>query len=456
MKQKFQTFFSVTEKFFSSDLFIYLCAIFTLIISSLSFVFTKININAYTTSFWLIIISLIYFTQKNVKACIPAFIFILFSLNTVTAVFNVNALLIISAVIFVASVIFNMVYFKPILKPTKTIKTSIFLGIALGLGGITLKQAYTQNGIFINLTILAIFAIVFFLMTHLTSSAKIDGAYIMKVLVLLGVTVMLQSILSVAFFKEYWIELYTLGWGNYNGVIIAYQFALPAMIYFVFKSEKYNYLFVILANILCLSIVLTESRTGMGLFLVQLVAMDIFFIIKFRKVKKIFITTVSVVGFLFVAGCAILIVMPEVFTTIFYRFIHEGLHLNGRNLVWNFSKQYFFEHPLFGVSIFHGYYGMPDWGIVFFNSHNIVLQMLSSTGIVGLIAYFLHAVYKFKLSLKPTVFHLLTFIMFAFSGLFGFIDVTFPNPVYIVLVYVTMLSIELVNANTQTEQKPLY
>jgi len=432
---------SLLEKFFGKDAFIYFSAIFTLITSFL-------NRNMLTATLWLIILSLIFFTQKDTKACFPVLIFIFFSFNSINGDFSINAIFIIAIAIFIASIIFNLCYFKQKLTVTGTVKSSILLVIAIVLSGIFANG----NNLLLNGGMLLVGILVLFIFSFITSTAKINADYLMKILVCLGPIVLIQCVFAVTLFKGVWGgEGFSLNWGIYNGVIVTYQFVLPALIYFVFKSEKYNFLFVILINIVCASILLTNSRAGMVVVLAEMVAIDLFLLVWFRKNKKIFYTTLAIISFGVLLVLGILIIKPEIFTKIFSRFLVHGFSLNGRHLQWQMSREYFFENPIFGVGIFHDYYEMAGTVTIFWHSHQIFLQLLSSMGIFGLCAYILHLIYKFKSCARPTLFNIMALLTLICSEVYGLIDVTFPSPHYMILVFAVLIAVEIINAKQPTK-----
>lgn len=429
---------SLLEKFFSKDAFIYFSAIFTLITSFL-------NRNMLTATLWLIILSLIFFTQKDTKACFPVLILIFFSFNSINGDFGINAIFIVAIAIFVASIIFNLCYFKQKLTFTSTIKSSILLVFALILSGIFANG----NNLLLNGGMLLAGILVLFIFSFITSTAKINADYLMKILVCLGLIVLIQCLFAVTLLKGVWGGAgFSLNWGIYNGVIVTYQFVLPALIYFVFKSEKYNFLFVILLNIICASILLTNSRAGMVILIGEMGVIDLFLLFWFRKNKKILYTTLAIITFGILLVLGILIIKPEIFTQIFRKFLAHGLSLNGRHLQWQMSREYFFKYPIFGVGIFHDYYDMAGSVTIFWHSHQIFLQLLSSMGIFGFCAYILHLIYKFKSCARPTLFNVMALIMLICSEVYGLIDVTFPSPNFMILVFSVMIAIDAINAQS--------
>lgn len=175
-----------------------------------------------------------------------------------------------------------------------------------------------------------------------------------------------------------------------NGlVVIAALFLLEKNL-----REKRKQLFLLIAISITLAMI---GKRGMLVFV--LLSLIIFtLLVRVRDIRKLIPVLVKYL-MMFVAIVAIFIllantVMPQLLVTL-NRFIHiaEGTDFtNGRGKMWGLAIELFCKKPLLGVGWFgyREYYSVAWYhGSIFqkLDTHNVYLQLLSETGIIGFMLF---------------------------------------------------------------------
>lgn len=178
------------------------------------------------------------------------------------------------------------------------------------------------------------------------------------------------------------------GWGLQNNFAGYFVLSVPFTVYLIISETKplRYYLFLLLT---CILVFFTMARTSYITLLLELIIA--FFVIchvKKVKIKYILIFLLSLVLTLVVLA----LIFHDEFLKLFNSLIEIGLSLNGREKLFQIAWDSFMNHPIFGEGWFNADhiwsdspYNMdfiPDWKI-----HNVVLQLLGSTGIFGFICF---------------------------------------------------------------------
>ena len=174
------------------------------------------------------------------------------------------------------------------------------------------------------------------------------------------------------------------GWGISNSCASAISVLLPICSLGVMKSRKYSLVYFAILNISFVAMVMTLSRSAVlvgGVCYAACLIICCFF----GENKKIYRIIVSSFATL---ALAVIFVFREKIFSLFSVMIATGLKGNGRLETWTLAIERFKQWPIFGGGFFSY---KPD--IVTVSTftpklaHNTVLQMLASTGAVGLLAY---------------------------------------------------------------------
>ena len=228
-----------------------------------------------------------------------------------------------------------------------------------------------------------------------------------------------------------------LGWGIWNLVGVSLSVLIPVLFLGAMKSKKYFLVYFFAASAVYITAVLTMSRNAL-VFSTLAYGASLLIACFFGENKKRFRILTAC------AASAVIIFAVLFFdkiSSILLDYFERGFSDNGRYSLWRQAFDNFLNSPIFG----NGFYGFDVETAVFGPlpkmAHNTVLQLLSSSGIVGLIAYLYYRISTVKLFVrKPDI----TKTMLALSALvliFGGLLDNFIFNVYPTFFYTVMLAI---------------
>ena len=441
---------NIINEFLASQYFLYFIALYALISSFF-------NIGMVTICILMIIVSAVFILQENVKASIAPMVYLYFAIPIVGGDFSLSVPFFIVVAITLFSIIYHIVKFKVKLKITPMVKTIWIYGLGFCLGGFFSKNYGVDYPLSTNfyLTLLVIVAITFFCI--LTYSLDIEKDYLMKVFALLGIIVSLQIYIRVLFFDGFIDDVKNdsvkISWGGYNGIATVMLFAICSTIYLAITNKQFSILYLAIANSYLLAVLFTNSRGGILICFVTTLVCDAYYLFKANDKKRaVKVLLIILSSYLALLGVS-LIFFSDVVFSIFSGFIRNGLSLNNRFFIWFKSKEYFFENPLFGLGMFHNYHDASGVFNFIWQSHNSILQLLSSLGLIGFTGYIIHAYHKYKVTLKKTTFHICVLISFITTEIYGLIDCTYPAPYALVPILILLISIDAMNEKERLQLK---
>ena len=170
---------------------------------------------------------------------------------------------------------------------------------------------------------------------------------------------------------------------SYNMYTIAVGFGIVISNLLVSKRlSKFNTVLVI---IMAVSLLLTQKRSV--IVVIFLILLFILIVLKNNKAvtKRAFKLLLALVAIAIV----VVIVFPDVLRVFNRFFVDDKLYLSGRNELWAYAKDMFLDRPLFGYGV--GSYNIYCNNMGYFSgalhAHNIYIQMLAETGIVGFMLF---------------------------------------------------------------------
>ncbi len=285
-----------------------------------------------------------------------------------------------------------------------------FLGVSLFcvailMGGVFTEYYTTQNFIYALAISLGLFGCYAFFAFTLKSRED-NLLYLARVLAV-GICVIFLELFEF-YLREYewgtpldsaWKGHIALGWSISNMVAEMIVFALPAAFYLIYK-EKYGYLYWGVVGIGLIAVYFTFARGAMlGAVICTIVGVVVNCLIgKNRKINCILMLCAMGAGLCF----AVLLYYKGYLDGLMRFFLDIGLSDRGRFAVWGKHLAFFSRHPVFGVGFEayrNSYYAMEGVS----RAHNNLVQMISSTGIVGLALYLIHrAQTVYMIAKKPT------------------------------------------------------
>jgi hypothetical protein len=282
-----------------------------------------------------------------------------------------------------------------------------FFGVALLLSGLGVGSTFSvRNFRYIGMLFLSLFAL-YYILLPLIDWKSLPKDYFAWSGLFLGLTVSLELV-NIYMTNSVWLEggawlykgiirwrIFT-GWGVYNNIGCMLLFCMPCAFYFSI-TQKNGWIYNLLAHLLLLAIIFTNSRNSIlvgGILYVVCMVL----VLKSRKNYKenfaIFVVCITI------ALAGILLFYREIeklFSTLF----QAGLNSEGRLVLFKTALKEFLYAPVFGQGFFGGTgaAGVTVGKIEMMPQlcHNTLLEMLSSCGAIGLLAYAYHRLQTVKL-----------------------------------------------------------
>lgn len=302
------------------------------------------------------------------------------------------------SLIVVGSVIFfvkNRCYKRMSLKRDILLAPIIILSLSFLLGG-AFRSGYF-SGIWLSLGQIAVFSAFYFLFAYGfredERGEELSGyfSYISAIMAAVIICQLLHLFLtSDIIFTDSGInkEGVMLGWGVWTLVGICLAMLIPAIFLGALKSGKSSFTYFGIAALTWIFALLTMSR-GAQLFSTLAFAACVI-IASFKSQHKLFYRIVAICGAL-LAVAAFIFLFDEL-GSLLTSFFDD----NGRAEHANIAIQNFLSSILFGVGFsgFESQLSLPQhfapMGPLPAMAHNTPLQLLSATGIVGLLAYIIY------------------------------------------------------------------
>ena len=291
----------------------------------------------------------------------------------------------------------------------------IVLGVGYVLSGIFSHYDYLRTVIFALVQIVSLCVTYFFFFYTVDwSKRKVsDGATLFTIvgigmfLEVVGMYLkpdVLQKIMDETFTRK---DLES-GWGIYNNVGGMMAMLMPAPFYFA-VTQKRGWRYVLLASLLMVGVVLSQSRGAIVCGSVAYIASAVFaFIYSPKSERKASIITFASVCVVVIVSFLVLYLNKDNIT-ILTSMLQSGLDDSGRFEIYITGLKQFCEAPFFGNGFYcseglvfqygqefiptEGYFLPPRY-------HNTVVQLLASCGVVGLLAYGFHRYQTIKLFIK--------------------------------------------------------
>ncbi|MBE5735455.1 MAG: O-antigen ligase family protein [Clostridiales bacterium] len=311
----------------------------------------------------------------------------------------------------------NMGYKKLFTQKRSLISGILILGIAYmisGIGSNSYGNIVLNNLLFSFLQFLSIF-LLYFIFTATIDWSKTSKDYFAWLGIILGfvVTIELLNIYITSDVIQNGSiirgKLYT-GWGHYNNMGAIIAMSIPFAFYMCCK-KKHNYIYLILGTLLLISLILSCSRGSIvgGLFIFAISFVYTFFKAEYKKNYRI--SSGVLVGVVIIFAS---IFHQELFTL--FEKVPSILNTSGDSLSFNDSSRFviyeegfnaFLKYPIFGQSFYptdfvpYDFSRLDSFSTLFPPRwHNTIIQILSSCGIVGMIAYSIHRLQTIKLFIK--------------------------------------------------------
>ncbi len=193
----------------------------------------------------------------------------------------------------------------------------------------------------------------------------------------------------------------TLGFGICTIVGAHIAMHIPMNLY-GFMKGKHPYISMITAFVVYIAALASTSRNAMLFGTVYFVMFLMIIIFSSGKKRDVLIA----LGVLAAFALIFVIIFREQLILIVELYLNRGMGDNGRYPLWRLSYEAFLSEPIFGKGFYSVDLYIPGWvvddsfSIVPGSAHNTVLQLLATTGIVGLIGYSVYRIATFVVTFR--------------------------------------------------------
>ena len=294
--------------------------------------------------------------------------------------------------------------------PTFLVSILIFL-VASTLGGINTPY-YAKNTIVFGLMVGLFMLVPYIGMYFVVDFKKIKDDYFGYILLTFAMVLIIEE--TYAMFPEIMTattvnemkNICRTGWGICNNIGAELVLSLGGSAYLAIKHRGgFFYLTVLMATYV--AILFTFSRDSIIFGFILLVFSIVLIFLKGNKKRRIE-ATITIVIFTIVVGTLYYLVkerLNPIFSEMLRSLVDGELDdiSSGRLELYTFGFNQYVENPIFGV----GYFKLDIFdspylitGIVPSRYHNTIIQLLASTGTVGLLAYTYHRLVNIKHFIK--------------------------------------------------------
>lgn len=438
---------NILRKFVKSDIYLILTLVLGFLIWYLQ---PEIHISAIII---FSIANLLMLTQKDSNGLLFLFLIMLVSnvagsnvnLGDVNTLLNDSKILItllLIGILLLEFLIFFVTKFKKRNRPFMWIGL-LLIGISFAISGVRQDGSVFVSNHFTDAIIMCL---ILFLYIFFAFTIEIDKRYISKCLLYLGVYVAIQ------FFATYIIISIenpsllfevrpNLIWGTCNAAALVILLAFPAGGYLYI--EKPNFFYFFLTRLAFIGVLFSTSRGGIICGILAVVATDVYARLKMNDYRKYNLVYFGTTAMILVALVLSFDIIKPLIEFNIERFITGG-DLNdfssGRIDLYKDSIKAFLSSPITGVgTVLAVKYNVTAW------YHSTFFDTLAATGVVGTIMFAVHLFQKYHLLLKnrkdPFVFFV--YIGFIFSGLYGMIDVSYYNLIWLMLFVIILAAVEV-------------
>ncbi len=246
-------------------------------------------------------------------------------------------------------------------------------------------------------------------------------------------------------------ENVVIGWAVWTTIGGMIAFLMPASFYFA-ATHRHGWIFYVIGLIQFFCTVLSQSRGSM-LFGAVTLLLSLAVLCFFGRNKRI--NRYLTIG-LIVIGILGVIILREKLMGLLQSFLDQGFSDNGRYELWNTGIQKFLSNPVFGAGFYDNAI-VSSWDIQIypFFYHNTLIQLLASTGAVGILAYLWHRFCTVRAVVrKPNLYKtylgicVLSCLMFCMLDVLMFI--TYP------LIFYTLMLLFIEKKDEQDQLEQMY
>lgn len=300
-------------------------------------------------------------------------------------------------------------------------------------------------------------ALVYFLYwTYLNFATAEDKSFLLRCIVFGAVNVIMQMLVYYVQADNLWYALthkaVCVGIREINIPAVFIAMAIPTMFYKAVGSKR-PYLYILLAVVFYCFVFLTYSRGVILIASAVAFICAIYIAIKDKMNRKTILYTYGYIISIFAILLAVLIITGKL-KELFDHYISLGLGENGRYDVWKASFKLFTQYPVFGIGFYAENNHIMPSNNAFVMPHNTILQLLASSGLIGLLLSIPYFIVKYKVLIESfkTKFGFFALMVVCIPALYGLIDQTY---LYITLTMVSIIFVALVELDSDIALKEI-
>ncbi len=433
--KKFQNISQKADKFFYSNLYIFLITA----IGILGFIF---SLEIYAIYAIIVITSISWLFCRDIM---PSFVAVAIIAMTPLARYAQEGYfdsLYYAPIIAIPAFIFHIIAFPPKITLNRFFYTTVAVAIAITLGGVLYLQAkeYFSMPALYYVIGLGIGMVLIYLV--LQAYIPKDNAKIANYFARMMVGIGIMGIAMIAFNYIHNRELLgrslgvlarSMQWGNNlsNNLLLSMPFA-----FYLATKEKYSVFYFVIGILQYIAMLMSLSRGGIIFGTMVFPFALVLTLIIAKKDRKKLLIALSIIVILIIA-------IYFIWMTGLFKNILEFLEVRGdeaRVGLYKKAWKNFLEHPIFGKGLAYNgqeHYYPEAWCIYWY--HSTLFQILGSLGIIGLVAYgYQELIRFFSLVRIKSRFNLFTLLaMMGFAG-YSMVNVGYFVPLPFVAMVVHM------------------
>lgn len=232
---------------------------------------------------------------------------------------------------------------------------------------------------------------------------------------------------------------YFLGYDNYSALFVSLGMII-VLIYNYIKNKKISIIGILTIIIVNVGNIITWVATSVVAVLIATLLILVIFFLKFKAIDKILDRVLNIksllIGVIIFFFIIVLFRLQDSFSHIIVDILHKDLTFTGRTFIWDKALQQFFSSPFLGIGMLN-YNVRLNSAINIYHAHNLILNILMESGIIGVSLYFYLFIYLSKKlnKIKGKNLHRLICIGFLVYFIITFFDVLeFSHTFYILIV----------------------
>lgn len=302
-----------------------------------------------------------------------------------------------------------------------------------------------------------VFFVYLFFANYVCPPKNVDlKKYFCLVLTFIGIVSTIQIAIHKEFFFKYFSDLYPnvalIGWANVNGIAVCLFFSIASCSYLLAKSNQ-PIKYVVILMILFGGLFYTSSAGCIGVG-IAFAPIAMFYTINRQKAQN----KQNLFNAYFIIVITLIVAVTIKINECSKFLIHALTNDTGRTILYRDAIKQFIKYPIFGVGM--AYENLEVTLIIdsvtAFNFHSTLFHTLATMGIVGIIAYVIYYVARFKIVMaNDSTFNVFMLIAFMMFSVYAMVDTCEGNVVPCMIFATLCMAVVETTNKTYTPPLPL-